>query len=847
MKSCLYRFEQTVLATLWSRVCRIWLFAVLSLLPSFAFSSPLASFVISPDSFDLKLESILNKDQIKSGFRVKSSFLHVYRTKYSEDLKGLNFDAQGDFIMAKIESDVKALKSHFFKLAETHQAQILKDGAKSIYFFKDGISFYRDFLMKVPNMEMHGLAMQFLFNTGQRWPKSMALFLFLEPSQHMLDFKPEHSTLLLDGKDLSAKDRTALYDIAKMKGLQIYEINGDIAIGGGFSLLMLTKVLEAGTQIKDPVLKARYERAKRHLKAEGVVSTSIFFPFAAGAYLPDLNLMTITRPDYANLNTFTHEATHARFDKFTRRLQAWMKARDFVLPYEMEGPKGGVRFGNFEPTAEFGGFFNLLNEVNSFRVGNSFDGQNSDAEILKTLRESYGRQAGEEAAQMFSEFWSTEKLNDKAVAYLIFQGIRKFNSLSDADVQAIGRLAVENKDLAQQDNFLRLLRTKRHSHLLNQSSVKKLLQEVMNHSTEPHLQMEAGKLIGEQPRKYNAPESVGYPDDFAKLMAILENKADYALENFMGTREMLNQMKPEHVEMIARKTVEKALSTGGDLKHYLAILEFILYHHDIKPVGTADQGTSVRTTAKSHWVLQALDKAWSEKISDSSPTTAKASILPIILRFTFPQEMPLVFQKVVSILSDSKIPETQRRIAEEFLYFLDSSFKIHPVWGEQILAKVLQPGVTLHPQTTIAIVRYLDRVLIPSLKTGTWGHDLNQGLDKRARSKALFELTKLSNEQKSRLAFTEYLLFKYLRDANREVRITALHALLTTPLLLVHIEKKLVASLHRQDSAILDVINHLKKVIEPGFLPVLDTTLVQNQKLIPKAQKPRVRCEKVRF
>jgi hypothetical protein len=271
--------------------------------------------------------------------------------------------------------------------------------------------------------------------------KMMALMLGSE-NGHSFIF----STELFTEEDLNKLSSLALY-----KKYEFRKIGPRWLIGNGFSYLIMQDLLGKGDALSDPLLKIQFERIVRYHENSG---TPVIFDYAQGAsayFSPSQQMMAFVIPSRSSLNSYTHEMMHSRFEKFKQRLDSWLKAKKYSVPFQIDGPALDGLAAYF---SMHGGLFNLLNELNSWRIGQSFHGQVSDKDILDKLTMLYGPQAGYEATDLLNKVWTPEKLLNLSVPYLIYGEIKKFNSMSNEEIIQMGLEGLADGDSIWTLNFL---------------------------------------------------------------------------------------------------------------------------------------------------------------------------------------------------------------------------------------------------------------------------------------------------------------------------------------------------------------------------------------------------------
>ncbi len=365
----------------------------------------------------------------------------------------------------------RLLRVHFQQTVEKHQGTVREviDGV-DMYDIPNGIAFWTDFLA-APTPDLRIVARAFVDGNVYRQERGgYALKLIKTLTSGVL----KKRTLLLDVNRFGAKEKAAIAKLAQSGGYHTIRFGRMLIVGKGPSFHLTRDIFLQAEKLKDPVLSRKFERVVRFMAHQGIDIELDYHQGAAAYFVPSDNKIGYVMPSRADLNSFTHEGTHARFQRFDSQVRAWAEKRQYAIPYEVDGPPLG-----FLPD---GAFTNLLNELNSWRIGESFtDGGADDTRILATLTNAYGKQAGEEAARSFASIWSAEKIFEKSVPALMRTAIRATSNMSNADVLELGRISFESSDAAGQHNFIRLVR---QQHLSGGADPKcvKLLETCCRHS-----------------------------------------------------------------------------------------------------------------------------------------------------------------------------------------------------------------------------------------------------------------------------------------------------------------------------------------------------------------------------
>lgn len=335
------------------------------------------------------------------------------------------------------------LKSHIEEtLSKYPHETIQKDGAQIITVNR-GIEFWID-LVTHQDPERRAAAQIFL-------KRSFAEEYIGLPGNFVESIIGEFDrvTRILKADTFTEAEWRAITTLAQAQKYSISRHGNYVLLGTGQSFHLTNEVFIEAKRLSDPILQGRFVRVIEFLSTRGINIEIAEHQGAAAFFSPLENKIAYVMPSRGDLDSYTHEGTHARFQRFQGTLRKWAEKKGYAIPYQVDGPSIGL-------FADFGGYMNLLNELNSWRIGTSFSGPMTDREILKLLKDSYGRQAGKAAANAFGRLWPTSRVNNKSVPFLILEATKALNKMSDSEVLDYGREAVRSKDEIGQHNFLQL-------------------------------------------------------------------------------------------------------------------------------------------------------------------------------------------------------------------------------------------------------------------------------------------------------------------------------------------------------------------------------------------------------
>ncbi|MGZ6442331.1 MAG: hypothetical protein ACXWRU_19900, partial [Pseudobdellovibrionaceae bacterium] len=348
------------------------------------------------------------------------------------------------------------LRQYIESVAQRHKVKIHKDGGTKIYSFQDGVEFFRDLytFKDIKDPMIKAMVLALMDNPARKETLASPLEKLITNVYQ----QPLAETFLLSVDEFTETDLQMIATMEKKNSYRYEKVGNLWILGSGFSFLITRDLVEKGNKLTDPKLKSRFEKIIRYHVNFQVPVTQEYKQGAAAYFSPMDGKMTFALPSRGDLDSYTHEMTHSRFTKFTKTLDAWTAAKGYQVPYQIDGPSLGGMAALF---ASHGGLFNLLNEVNSWRIGESFEGRGADAQILKTLVEGYGPQAGYEATELLEKVWTSEKLAGKSIPYLIYNEIREFNKMTNDQLVMMGFEGVSEENLLKKMNFLIMYRAGR--------------------------------------------------------------------------------------------------------------------------------------------------------------------------------------------------------------------------------------------------------------------------------------------------------------------------------------------------------------------------------------------------
>lgn len=700
----------------------------------------------------------------------------------------------------RLENNIDAFNARYSQellryieaLARKQGAKKHREGSIMIYALEDGLRFYEEFYKFEGHRDpwFQAVAEAFL-SSGFRTLKVADKTEKLAVAVRERTFA---ETRLFNANDYSEEDLRSLRRIAlgkRHKETRFEKVGSVWVFGSGISYLVTTDLLKKGMTSSDPALKAQFERVVRYHTTTGI---PVIHHYLQGP-VASFNLMegniNFVLPSQANLGAYSHEITHSRFAKFTKTMDKWVASKKYFMPYQVEGPaKGGSRIGH-------GGLFNLLDELHSWRLGESFEGPVVDEEILKTLKKSYGNQAGYEATELLEKVWTAEKLRGKSVPYLIYDEIRSFNKKSNEELLLMGLEGVEEKDLVKKMNFLIMHRGGRFKGTPLEADSNFVLEEIAHLSEEPEVRRLLGS-VAMTPKKdlsgfdMEKPPKEFSPDDLQNL-----------------------------VERILRSPTTSFNSQG------LELLVGVFKELKIQPPIEMETGRS-RPSLVGNPFLEALDVALSEGAYEGGVATKKVALMNFIAQSTRPEEMPRTYAKSRDLLLHSEDrPRTDVWLAQTFLYPQGGKQAGSSVlWGERLAQDLMgqKPGASVKE----ALGVFYKEEVAAALWRGNedlHGGDFRKGSRRKRIERAFL---RLSEEQKHRLETASKNLWILAGDGDPRVRQSALFALISNPMFLIKNQGRLLQALHRKESAYVPVVAFFTEAA-PDLIPEA-TRIFETQK-----------------
>ncbi|MFN8790058.1 MAG: hypothetical protein ACK5Y2_01230 [Bdellovibrionales bacterium] len=318
---------------------------------------------------------------------------------------------------------------------------------------------------------------------------------------------------------------------------EILDLKTRILVGRGASLWALRKIVQQSEQLQDPEL-ARLSGRAFHFATQNQIRHLHRFTFESAAqYDPMTEEILFSRLSRATLNVWVHEVEHARFQKFSARLQKWLTSRNYALPFHIDG-------FDSERAGFFGDLYLILNEINSWRKDLPLSGSRASAE--KRVLELYLQAVGPKTRELLQKTdWISSVWQDSVAEFLRHE-IKQLNQLQDLEI-----LPELEKALVE-ENLMRAISLRRLAQKRAVSIPETLDRELTR-------QQQNFERAVEKSQELNASEKDGVPTGV--LRAILEQERT-------PTREELRDFDRRFAEALLRPEV-----TGLDSEVLLKITQ----------------------------------------------------------------------------------------------------------------------------------------------------------------------------------------------------------------------------------------------------------------------------------
>lgn len=674
------------------------------------------------------------------------------------------------------------IRSYIEKIAAKYNAKIHKEGSTKIYSIENGVAFFREIYafegVKDPMLQAMVRA---LFSASER-QKSLA-----GPLEKIISNIKERSvaaTYLLPTDEYSDADLKMILEIVKGSDYHYKKIGNTWVFGSGFGYLITKDLIKKGNNLTDPALKSKFDKIVRYHKNFQIPVTHDYKQGAAAYYSPLSGGMTFVMPSRGGLNSYSHELTHSRFNKFTETLDKWTQKKGYSVPYQIDGPSIGGLAALF---VTHGGLFNLLNEINSWRVGESFDGKGTDAEILKTLVAAYGPQAGYESTEILEKIWTPAKLEGKSIPYLIYNEIKEFNKMTNDQLVMLGYEGAMEKDLLKKMNFLIMYKDGRFNGTTQVADADFVLEEIAKNSDEKAVREKLAiidsKFATAESNEMTAKKNFSNSSFVELFTEFVTNGTSEAKDLLI--KKFITNIGPDHMDgVISRAALPKTDMFEHD---GIALLEAVLRTAGVTKTIERNGGLKIRAPIQSK-LINAIDLALTTRLYDGGIAKKKVDLLNFISARFHPEELPLTYDKTLNLLKNPKDrPNSDLWLAR--LFFMPSSDKTHGteiLWGEKLIEDLKGGDVGKGLREAMGWF-YKDSMsyFISDEAYGEWSNTL---LNKETRIEVKRAMKKLSMRQQKALKTASSNLWTLSQDNDPHVRSSALYAILANPMYLLQIE-----------------------------------------------------------
>jgi hypothetical protein len=187
-------------------------------------------------------------------------------------------------------------------------------------------------------------------------------------------------------------------------------------------------------------------------------------------------------------------------------------------------------------------------------------------------------------------------------------------------------------------------------------------------------------------------------------------------------------------------------------------------------------------------------------------------LLNFISKEVYPEELPKTYDKTLDIVKHtSERPNADVWLAR--LFFMPSGYNggSEVLWAEKLIHDLKGTEVPRNIKEAMGFF-YKESLAKFISKNSYYGEYSNSNLNTKTRVLVLREIKKLSPRQESSLDTASHQLWSLAGDADPQVRVSALYAILSNPMYLVKIEGYMLQALYRKDSKYLSSVSFLLDV-----------------------------------
>ncbi len=132
-----------------------------------------------------------------------------------------------------------------------------------------------------------------------------------------------------------------LSEAAYQKKYLISRYGKYVLVGKGHSYFLTNDIFVDAGKLNNEVLISKFNRVVKFIASNGIGIEINEHQVAVAYYNPSDNNISFVLPGRADLNTFSHEGTHARFNIFKKILKKWKEGRNLAVPCKVDGPSVG--------------------------------------------------------------------------------------------------------------------------------------------------------------------------------------------------------------------------------------------------------------------------------------------------------------------------------------------------------------------------------------------------------------------------------------------------------------------------------------------------------------------------
>ena len=665
------------------------------------------------------------------------------------------------------------------KNLKKHEAQKTTEGPLSVYRVKNGIAFYKD-LFEFKGVDDHlieALVMA-LFNNKERVENTSD---FLERMLYNLRNSDNPQSFIFTEKDMTENDFKTIEKMVYLPELNHQKVGSYWVLGSGIPFYVLTNLIEKGSQLLNPDLQKKFHKT---LQYHANFNIPVKYEYVFGSYAfftPARNIVSFSKSSPDQLNTYTHEVMHSRFRKFTKTLDSWCEQKGYKVPFHIDGPSRGEYSDKLKL---HGGLFNLLNEINSWRLGESFSYEASDKRILSILKQHYGSQSGEEAIEILDKIWTPEKIEGQSIPLLIYQEIKKFNQMTLSEIFEMGLEGLADKDLTKKMNFLIHYESGKFKDSVLEDYAEALIRLMAKKSTEKLVLKKIEKINNDILPQPKPKRVIGA--GFKSFLTKSPKNLDYEIEQ--PTERLIKDITSD---ILHEKSTDK-------IKISFQLFEMILKKELIEsPLFNEDNEHRVREPIDSLWI-STLDHEIATKFYEGAYNNSMIRLLRLISEYFRPEELPKTYAQTLAFLKKDTSYKKSAQLILSINFIIPEESKTQKenptfLWGQKLIQD-LEPdfnGLSASLKTNMALL-YQEVLALRILPKPNFTKKLNSLELNR-------NYDKLDGFQKQSLEIAGRQLWTLAGDQNAQVRAAAMYALNSNPLFYTQIEGRMVQSLLHPD------------------------------------------------